>query len=385
MGVFNLFRGTEKRELLSIRNHASDGWSHHMQRASSAEGHATAVACVNAISGTIASLPAAVYNIEDGRRSEATDHPLNRLITTGANAHQTWADFIEIVLSDVLINGNALAEIVTSVEGTVTELKPIPWRSVSVSQTASGRLAYDFVEPALNGSTGLSRRLLEDDVLHLKDRSDNGLVGVPRLRRAAMAGENATRLDMHTGLMYENGGRPGGFLTAEGKLSEQSAMRLKQSWNSLFSGAGRGRTAVLEHGLKYEAFDTFSPEDQEILNARRFTVEEIARVFGVPPVMVGDLSNSSFTNSETMLRFFAQSTLTQWCRKIETEFSRSVFSDSERGSFELDVDLSGLLRGDPETRWNAHQIAIDSGVLDPEEVREIEGFDRREGATASQD
>ncbi len=94
----------------------------------------------------------------------------------------------------------------------------------------------------------------------------------------------------------------------------------------------------------------------------------------MPPPIIGDLSHGTFTNSETLIRLFAQSTLAQWCRKLERALERQVLSEAARATHEIEIDLSGLLRGDPETRWKSHQIALNTGALTINEVREIEGF-----------
>ena len=118
-----------------------------------------------------------------------------------------------------------------------------------------------------------------------------------------------------------------------------------------------------------------SPEDAEFLASRRFTTEELCRVFGVPPVIAGDLSHGTFTNSETMLRWFAMATLTPWIRKIEAEFSpQRVSVNPAATTHKLEIDLSGLLRGDPAQRWASWKIAADANILTVNEIREIEGF-----------
>jgi HK97 family phage portal protein len=138
---------------------------------------------------------------------------------------------------------------------------------------------------------------------------------------------------------------------------------------------------VLDQGLKWTSL-TVSPEDAELLASRRFTVEELARLYGVPPNIVGDLTNSSFTNSETMVRLFATSCLAPWCRKLEAAIAGQAFSETERQTHLIEFDLSALLRADPETRWASHKIAVEAGILTPNEVREIEGFDPRPGGEA---
>jgi HK97 family phage portal protein len=112
-----------------------------------------------------------------------------------------------------------------------------------------------------------------------------------------------------------------------------------------------------------------------LLESRKFGIEEICRLFQVPPPLVQDYSHNTFTNSETAGRWFAQFTLAPWARKLEAEFARSLFPANS--GLELEFDLSGFLRGDPKTRWDAHKIAIETGVLDADEVRHVEGWNPR--------
>jgi HK97 family phage portal protein len=165
-------------------------------------------------------------------------------------------------------------------------------------------------------------------------------------------------------------------VTADGRLPPDQINHLKRHFQDFAGTDNAAKALVLDQGLKWQSL-AINPEDAELLASRRFSVEELARLYGVPPNLIGDLSNSSFTNSETMLRFFAQSTLAHWCRKLEAAIAGQVLSEAERATHEVEFDLSGLLRGDPAERWASHKIAVESGILTANEVREIEGFDPR--------
>lgn len=381
MKILDRLLGREVRMVTSLTgNPAADGWQPLNHAATGAEGLATVLAAVSAISSAVSSLPTYLYRVGPDGRTEDPTHPLARLIKRGPNRFQTWPDFIGWLVAEVLLNGNAVAEIVTDAQGRVVELKPIPWRTISVGMTPSGRLTYDFVEPAIGGAQGVARRLLEGEVLHLRDRSDDGILGVSRLRRAVGVAEGALLADGYSKSLFRNLGLPGVVLKHEKTLSEGAAKRLKANWMSLYGGDRRGSPAVLEEGLDVTVLSQLSPEDSELLQARRFSVEELARVFDIPPIIIGDLSHGTFTNSETMLRYFAQSCLTYWCRKLEAEFARSVFTEAERDTLAIDFDLSGLLRGDPATRFANYKIAIEAGILTPEEARAEEGYNPRPAA-----
>ncbi|MCC6611178.1 MAG: phage portal protein [Burkholderiales bacterium] len=347
-----------------------------------AENLSTVLACVGAISSGMASLPAYVYRqLERGREIDAA-HPITRLIAIGPNQHQTWADFVEWVMASVLLRGNALAEIVTDARGAVTELRPIPWEHVSVQLLQSGRLVYDVTEiVSLYGGTGRPRRLLQDEVFHLRDRSDDGLVGRSRLQRAAAVVQAGLGMQDFAVALYRNGVNPSGALEMEAKLSPEQRALLTENFRKAFAGgANAARALVLDQGMTWKQI-SISPEDAEFLASRRFTVEELARLFGCPPPIVGDLSHGTFSNTETVGRWFATHTLAPWIRKVEAEFSRSVFSAASRSTHRLEIDMSGFLRGDPAQRWQAWKIAVEANILDVDEVREEEGWNPR-GAPA---
>jgi len=305
-------------------------------------------------------------------------HPVNRMIGRGPNPQQTWPDFVEWLLASTLLRGNGLAEIVIEDHGAVIGLNPIPWGWVSVQMLPSGRLAYDIVaQDAMRGIAGRARRLLHDEVLHLRDRSDDGLVGRSRLARAAETIGGALAVQEFAASMYANGANPSGAFTTDGKLSPDARSMLREAFTEKFAGSrNAARALILDQGLDWKQISV-SPEDAELLASRRFSTEELARIFQVPPPLVGIWDHSSFTNSETAGRWFAQHTLQPWITKIQAEFARSVFTASS-GSF-LELDLSGFLRGDPAQRWAGHDIAIKNRVLTPNEIREAEGWNPRPG------
>jgi HK97 family phage portal protein len=335
-----------------------------------AENLSTVLACVGAISSAMSSLPAYVYRRLDNGREIDEGHPVARLIGYGPNAHQTWSDFIEWLMASVLLRGNALAEIVTDARGAVVELKPIPWEYAAVQLLPSGRLVYDI-------STGKPRRLLQDEVLHLRDRSDDGIIGRSRLARAASVVQAGLSIQEFANQLYRNGVNPSGALEMEGKLSQDQRTSLAAMFKEGFAGPSKAaKTLILDQGMSWRQI-SLSPEDAEFLSSRRFTTEELARIFGVPPPIIGDLSHGTFTNSETVGRWFAQHTLAPWIRKLESEFTRSVFSEASRTTHKLELDMSGFLRGDPAQRWAAWKIAVDANILSPDEVREEEGWNPR--------
>jgi HK97 family phage portal protein len=339
-----------------------------------AENLSTVLACVGAISSAIASLPAYVYRSIQNSRAIDDRHAIARLIATGPNQHQTWADWIEWVVASVLLRGNAVSEIVTDVRGDIVALRPIPYEWCSIQILPTGRLVYDVSEiTSMYGGTGGTRRLLQDEVFHLRDRTDDGLIGKSRLQRAAAVIAAGMSIQTFANSLYENGVNPSGALELAGKLTSDQYQSLAARFREAYSGSHHAAKAmVLDQGLTWKQI-SINPEDAEFLASRRFTVEELARLFNVPPPIIGDLQYGTFSNVETLLRWFAQNTLSPWIRKIESEFTRSVFGAS-RDTHRLEIDLSGLMRGDPAQRWGAWKIAVEAGILTPNEVRQEEGW-----------
>ncbi len=343
--------------------------------ARAAENLSTVLACTGAIATALAYVPARVYAQAGADRVEKVGHPLGKLIRYGFNPSMTWCDGIEHLVADTLLTGNGLLEIERNGNGQCSALYYHPWGMVTVQELASGRLAYD-----VSNGKGVSRRLLEGEVIHLRDRTNDGKIGISRLSRSADTVTSVDLANRHASQFLANGANPSGVLESASQLSPEQTKNLREQFDERFSGArNAGRALILGGGLSWKPAQ-ISPEDAELLETRRFGVEEIARLFQVPPPIIGDYTHNTFTNSETAGRWFATFCLAPWARKIEAEFSRSLFP---MGSpYELELDLSGFLRGDPETRWNAHKIALETNVLDADEVRQVEGWNPRKQVAA---
>lgn len=341
-----------------------------------AENLSTVLACVGAISSTLGTLPAYVYRRDVGGRVEAPRHPVTRLIRQ-PNPRQSWPDFCEWLMASTLLHRNGIAVIESDGAGRPTALLPVPWPNVSVVMVPSGRLAYDVVAYASPwGGTGQQRRYLEGEVLHLKDRSDDGVLGRSRISRAPDVLGTASALQDWSGSMWRNQGTPSGALKFEQALTRDQFMLLRGRMEELYTGPHNARQImILEKGVSWQSL-AVSPEDAEVLASRRFSVEELCRVFQVPPPIVQDYTHNTFTNSQQAALWFAQFSLTPWVRKIEAEFTRSVFGSSS--GYELEIDLSGLMRGDYAARWAAYAVAVQNNILDVNEIREAEGYNPRD-------
>lgn len=339
--------------------------------ARAAENLSTVLACTNAIATALAYVPPLVYRLDgDGNRIEAPAHPLGKIVRGGVNPQMTWPDFLEHFVASTLLTGNGLAVIHRSGNAQLSGFRYVPWGMVTVAELSSGRLAYD-----VSDGRGNTRRYLEGEVLHLRDRTDDGKIGRSRLSRAADTVAGVQAANAHANSFLANGASPSGVVTVPGTMKPEQRSSLREAFQTRHGGASNaGSTLILDGGMQWEA-SQISPEDAELLETRKFGVIELCRLFQVPPPIVQAYENNTFTNAAQAGLWFATFCLAPWARKIEAEFARSVFPAG--GPYELELDLSGFLRGDPETRWNAHKIALETGVLDPDEVRQIEGWNPR--------
>ena len=325
-----------------------------------AENLAAVGACVRAISSGLAALPARVYRQQDAGRVEVFGHPVAALLRA-PNAHQTWPDWVEWTLAQVLLWGNALSAVVFDGAGRPVELRPIPWSTVAVTRLPSGRLAYDA-----NGT-----RYLEGEVFHLRDRSDDGIVGRSCISRAPAVLQAAGGLQTFSTAVWDNAAAPSGMVTMPSNIPAASAERVRSFYEARYTGAANARKVLFgDAGTTFTPISC-SPEDAEVLASRLFSVIEICRLFNVPPPIVQDYSHATFTNASQASTWHATNTLTPWARKLEAEFSRSVIGDP---AVHIEVDLSGLVRGDYSTRWTANVAAVTAGILTKDEVREQEGY-----------
>lgn len=375
-GAFKTLFGREEQRSSPLWTPIDFSWSGETAiTPRQAEGVPTVQAALSAISCGIASLPCLVYRRTPEGREEVGHHAFNRLVERGPVEAMDWFSFVQFLIRQCLVHGNALAAIESDEHGRLVGLTPVPWDNVSLRVLETGRMRFDITDPITNyGGRSRQRQLLADEVIFVRDMTDDAVIGVSRLVRAAGVIDAALAMQKFQAGFFKNGARPGGIIRHPGKLGDEAARRLKESWQANFSGGNAGKTAIFEEGMEYQALGA-TLEDSELVDARRFMTEEIARVFGVPLPLLNVWDHSSFTNSETASKWFATNTLAPWCKRLEGEFSRKLFS-RESGLY-VEFDMSGLLRGNDEERWKCWQIALQNNVLDPEEVRQAEGWNIR--------
>ena len=363
------------RKKAEARSATDESWAHVTSGTSAeisamsaglAENLSAVCACVDLISNSIASCPARVYRSrgEAGRE----ELPAPRWLKA-PNAYQSWPELVSFAMRQVLLYGNALIQVVES-GGTVAELRAWPWQHVSW-QVGNGAIRYTVTDAeGVYGPAGRRITLLADEVLHLKDAQELAYVGKPRLARARRVFSQADSAHSAAATLYQNSVRPSGALMAEFKIDKAGRQNLSTMLRDYFTGpANAGRGMILDNGMKWQPFQ-FNAEDSQLTEARRLSIEEVCRVFGVPGPLVNDLSHSSFSNAETVGRFFVVNALLPWVAKLEALFNRNVLPNGQT----LEIDLSGLQRADYASRWTANNMAVNAGILSINEIREQEGF-----------
>lgn len=340
-----------------------------------AEGLSAVFACVQTIAETVASLPLILYRRkDDGGRDRAPEHPLYRVLHSQPNASQTALEFREQMQAAVLLRGNAYAEIRSDATGTVMALEPLHPDRVTVLKLSNGRVAYDY-----HDDMGRPRRLLAEEVLHLKDRTDDGIVGRSRIRVARETLGLAIAQQEHGARTFANGTRLSGVLETPHQMTDPALERLGKSWRDQFAGAANtGKTAILENGMQYKQI-SMTLEDAEWIAASQFSVEQVCRIFRVPPTMVGDLRHGNYSNSVEMGRVFVTHTLRRHLVMWEQAIERALLSPAARDRYFAEHNVEGLLRGDSTNRATFYESGIRAGWLLPSEARRLENLPVVEG------
>ncbi len=341
-----------------------------------AEGISAVYACVAAISETVGSLPLDVYrNTEDGREKAKT-HPLYRLLHDAPNNYQTALEFREQMQRHVLLRGNAYAEIVWNPNGSVKALLPLHPDSVTVLRSSLGNLVYDHVD-----GKGNQRRLLADEVLHLRYHSDDGILGRSPIQVARDTIGLALAERTHGAKMFEQGTKLSGVIETPPGTTKEQAGQIRESWSAGQAGiANHGKTAVLPQGATFKTV-SMTLEDAEWIEARRLSIVETARLFRVPPVMIGDMEAANYSNVVELARFFVTNTLRRHLVMWEQAINRACITNP---AFFVEHNVEGLLRGDSLARANFYQRGIEDGWMLRSEVRRIENLPAIEGIDDAQ-
>ena len=339
-------------------------------------------ACVRILAEAVAGLPLHIYRSRsDGGKERVPQHPLFPLLHDEPNPEMTSFVFRETLMSHLLLWGNAYAQVVRNGRGQVISLYPLLPNKMDVTRSTNGELLYTYYRDA--DESGIKPEggyitLRRDEVLHIPGLGFDGLIGYSPIAMAKNAIGMSLATEEYGASFFANGANPGGVLEHPGVIKD--IQRVKDSWNSAYQGSSNAhKVAVLEEGMKFQAIG-IPPEEAQFLETRKFQIDEIARIFRVPPHMVGDLEKSSFSNIEQQSLEFVKYTLDPWIVRWEQSLQQSLLLPSEKASLMIRFNLDGLLRGDYQSRMQGYSVGIQNGFYSVNDVRQLEDMNLLEDA-----
>jgi len=376
MGIFN------RKQKQPVKNSLSTSRPFFFGRATSdvnvnertAMQTAAVYSCIRVLSEAVASLPLQLYRYQGAGAVIADDHPLYDILHFVPNVEMTSFVFRETLMSHLLLYGNAYAQIIRDSTGQIKELYPLLPDKMDVSRDETGRIYYTYwpeKDAAHPEEKGGGTVLRYDEVLHIPGLSFDGLEGYSPVALAKNVIGMAIATENYGASFFRNGAMPGGILEHPSELNKDAPEQIRDIWETLFRGQGAHRVAVLEGGMTYHAVG-IPPDQAQFLETRRFQLNEIARIFRVPPHMIGDLERSTFSNIEQQALEFLKYSVDPWLKRWEQQMEKTLLSPAERKTHEIRFNVDGLLRGDYEKRMRGFAIGRQNGWLSANEVRALD-------------
>jgi HK97 family phage portal protein len=371
MGLFDFWKSDKKRQpefRASERAWLRGGYSDEYLTPEDALKVGTVYSCVRVISETVATLPCILYRrLPDGGKERAIDHPLYSVLHDTPNLFQDATQFFEMMTGHVVLRGNAYAMI--GFKGGTTTLTPLNPEKVKVKTAQGG--AYKFYEYSDSGAIMTIR---PEAMLHIYGLSSDGLVGLSPIELAMRTVSLAKKQEVYADRMFTNQASPGGVLRHPGKLSKEAAERLKVDFERKYSGAEKsGSTMLLEEGMEWQTVG-LTNEQAQFLEGRKFSRNDIAAWFRIPPHKIGDLEHATFSNIEHQALEFVTDTIRPWLVRWERALMRALFTETERKEYTVEFLVDAIVRGDIQTRYNAYAIARQWGWLNVDEIRAKENM-----------
>lgn len=331
-------------------------------------------ACVRILAEAVASLPIHIYSYEkNGGKRRVYDHPLYHILHNEPNPEMTSFVFRECLMSHLLIWGNAYAQIIRDGAGRVVALYPLLPDKMEVNRADNGELYYLYSRYSDENPNVREKGqiiLKREDVLHIPGLGFDGLVGYSPIAMAKNAVGMTIACEEYGASFFANGANPGGILEHPGVLKDPSKVR--ESWERVYRGANNAhKIAVLEEGMKYQQIGV-PPEEAQFLETRKFQINEIARLYRIPPHMIGDLDRATFNNVENLGILFAQQCLTPWLVRWEQSLMRSLLTEQEKKQYFIKMNLDGLMRGEYQARMEGYAQGRQNGWLSANDIRELE-------------
>ena len=326
-------------------------------------------AATKLIAETIASMPIKLYDVDkNGVKTRNFNHPLAKLFAGKLNKWQTRIEFIETMTMQLTLQGNCFALIQRNGAGEIIGLMPFMSQEMEVALTENGDIFYKYSENSANAA-----QYEQDKVLHVKCMG-NGIVGLSPLGYARNAIGIAQAAEQSVTKIYSNGAKPSGILSFDKVLNDVQRAAIKSNFAALEEGT-QDRLFVLEAGMTYQQV-SMTPQDIELLATRRFQIEDIARFFGVPSVMINDTSASTVWGSgiQQIVEGFYKLGIRPYLERYEESFKQWLLKPEERGQLEIEFDFQEFLRPDQAERIKTYGEAVSKGIMTPNQARALEGW-----------
>jgi len=328
-------------------------------------------ACTRLLSETVASLPVNVYRKTANGRELANEHWFAKLMAGKVNRYQTRVEFFESMMLNLVLHGNCFA-LKGMAGGEIMSLMPLMAGQVETRLLPDGSIVYVYTDGAN------IKVYSSESIWHVK-LYGNGITGKSPLGYARNIVGVAQAAEQAVSNIYKNGGKPSGVLSMDRLLTPEQRDVVRQNFSTLTTGTD-DRLLVLENGMEFSQV-SLSPQDIELLASRRFQMEEIARWFGVPSVLINDTAASSAWGSgiEQLVSGFYKLNLRPYLERFEASVQVNLFTAEDAQNYEFEFDFEGLLRSDLKTRLEAYRTAVAGTILTPNEVRRMEGWAEVDG------
>jgi len=313
----------------------------------------TVYACANKIASTMAQLNLDLFQMSGRSRERVRLHPAHYVTSRQPNQLSTPFEFWETIVANAVLRGVGYAYIQRNPSGQAQSLTVIPNDAVERKEL-NGAYVYRIHN---------EQTVSPDDMLEI--------CNIYRMSPIAIHRENlglAKAAQDYGAQYFGNGGQMTGVLSSDTPLKSEQMETIQKSWSNSMSTAG---TKLLPFGFKYSRIG-IAPDEAQFIETRQFQAQEICRIFGVSPALVGLEQQSTYNNVEQQNLQFARHTLAPWARRIEQELDRKLLTTFEQDEYYFRFRMSDLHRGDSATRASFYQTMIQSGVLSINEVREAE-------------
>jgi len=325
----------------------------------------------------VAGLPLHLYRYKgkNEEKERATDHPLYKILYRQPNPEMTSFTFREVLMTSLLLWGNAYAQIIRDGKNGILALYPLSPENVEVDRDNGGEIYYIYHKysddvPGENNKDIILRR---EEMFHVPGLGFNGLVGFSPIAMMKNALGSTMAVEKYGSSFFRNGAQPSGVLEHPGILKDPA--KIRENWTAVYGGANNAhKVAVLEEGMQYKPI-SLNPQDSQFLETKKFSVDEICRIFRVPPHMVQDLEHATFSNIEHQSLDFVVHSLMPWLLRLEQGIVKDLLLEEEQDEYFPKFNVDGLLRGDYQSRMNGYAVGISNGFMCPNDIRRLENMD----------